>query len=192
MEVSRKIIENHYDFVREHGVQSAIKKITDETMRYARNKVSKSFTPNTNNPNNESTPIKLESFLYYLLRNYVDSEILEMALHEQYSLPVFDNDGAVSQTIRQTMESRLRERRSTHAKEASTLRQWHQAYHSFRVSANCFVDGVNAYLDQKYEESLDLFIMAYNISYKISNQLPEVCDNLNSKFDRYTALTLFF
>ena len=51
---------------------------------------------------------------------------------------------------------------------AEALRQWHQAYHCFRRSVHCFVEGLEAMRSSKFQESLDLLTESYHFTLKAS------------------------
>lgn len=97
-----------------------------------------------------------------------------MAVLEQFSLPGLDNDGQHASAIRSAADEKLIALRKSRSMAAMELREWHQAYHLFRVSAHCYVMGVDNFLIQKFECSLDLFIIAYNVSVKIMESPPKV------------------
>lgn len=76
--------------------------------------------------------------------------------------------------LRQAAEAKLETLRTQRSSDAQKLREWHQAYHLFRVSANAFVLGVEQMCMEKYDEALDSLTVAYNISQKVSERGPEV------------------
>ena len=61
----------------------------------------------------------------------------------------------------------LRQRRAQYQVEASLLKQWHQVYHWFRMSAHCLVSGLDHLCQHQFEESLDMFTEAYNYTTRL-------------------------
>lgn len=114
------------------------------------------------------TDIRLESFVYYLLRNdeTKNMPLVEMAVLEQFSFPGLDNNTTVHRVFRTAADNLLSQRRAKHPHDAATLRQWHQAYHLFRRSVHCFVSALEAQLLNKYDEALDLYTEAFNYTMK--------------------------
>lgn len=84
--------------------------------------------------------------------------------------------------IRQAAQTKLDSSRLQRPAEAAKLKEWHQAYHMFRVSANAFILGVDQMCMQKYEEALDSLTVSYNISQRISERDPEVINRDWVKF----------
>ncbi len=113
---------------------------------------------------------RLESFIYYLLRNAEakNKDLIELAILEQFAFPGLENNTPTITAFRNAAESHLVQRRKSHPQEAASLRQWHQAYHLFRRSAHCFVAGLDAHSQQKVHEAVDLFTEAYNYSQKVA------------------------
>jgi len=111
---------------------------------------------------------RLESFVYYLLRNDETNNmpLVELAVLEQFSFPGLENNTQTMSAFRTAADTILTQRRNKHSHEAVTLRQWHQAYHLFRRSVHCFVGGLEAQLSRKCEEALDLYTAAYNFTVK--------------------------
>ena len=64
--------------------------------------------------------------------------------------------------FRKTAEQLLRQRRAQNPTEAAILKQWHQIYHWYRMSAHCLVSGLDHLCQHQFEESLDMFTEAYN------------------------------
>jgi hypothetical protein len=138
--------------------------------------------------------VRLESIVLFLMKNDApvsttfrnslssDLEILRafqdvivnLALLEQFSLAHLDSYSDFAGAIRTQGTNKLQVERQFHTAETRQLRNWHQAYHSFRVSAQCFVQGVE-YLNQaKSEEALDMFFTSYTMSVKIVENPPAV------------------
>ena len=61
----------------------------------------------------------------------------------------------------------LRQRRANYQAEATLLKQWHQIYHWFRMSAHCLVSGLDHLCQHQFEESLDMFTEAYNYTARL-------------------------
>ena len=69
--------------------------------------------------------------------------------------------------FRKVSEQMLRQCRAQHKAEATTLQQWHQIYHWFRMSAHCLVNGLDYLCQHQFEESLDMFTEAYNYTARL-------------------------
>ena len=69
--------------------------------------------------------------------------------------------------FRKTAEQLLRQRRAQYQLEASLLKQWHQIYHWYRMSAHCLVSGLDHLCQHQFEESLDMFTEAYNYTLRL-------------------------
>ena len=69
----------------------------------------------------------------------------------------------------------LRQRRAQYQTEANVLKQWHQIYHWFRMSAHCLVSGLDHLCQHQFEESLDMFTEAYSYTIRLQEiqlQIP--------------------
>ena len=163
------------------GFQAALRRLIVATRDYYKDRVS------AVNPNEKSEPV-LESMVAYLLKNGVPTGIVEMCLYEQFSLPGLDNAGQNASVVRNNAEKILEEMKSKKFAEADALKEWHQVYHLYkihhtimdtlyvyfsqtyhlyRVAVNCFIGAVGAYKKERYEEALDLFIVAYHVNNKV-------------------------
>ena len=69
---------------------------------------------------------------------------------------------------RSAAESILMQRRQKDTEHAESLKHWHQAYHSFRRSVHCFIEGLETMQSMKYQEALDLFTDSYHYTIKAS------------------------
>ena len=69
--------------------------------------------------------------------------------------------------FRKTAEQLLRQRRAQYQLEATLLKQWHQIYHWYRMSAHCLVSGLDHLCQHQFEESLDMFTEAYNYTVRL-------------------------
>ena len=54
---------------------------------------------------------------------------------------------------------------------SANLKQWHQAYHFFRRSVHCFVNGIECQMNAQFHEALDHYTEAYNYTVK-ANSVP--------------------
>lgn len=70
--------------------------------------------------------------------------------------------------------SSLKRMRQESPQAAEVLKEWHQVYHMFRVTAYCFVKASFAYVEERFEEALDLFTVAYMLNVKITEMPPLV------------------
>ena len=61
----------------------------------------------------------------------------------------------------------LRQRRQQNQTEAAILKQWHQIYHWYRMSAHCLVSGLDHLCQHQFEESLDMFTESYNYTVRL-------------------------
>lgn len=111
---------------------------------------------------------RLESFVYYLLRNDETNNmpLVELAVLEQFSFPGLENNSSNMSAFRVAADTLLSQRRGKHPHEASALRQWHQAYHLFRRSVHCLVNGLEAHMENKVNKALDLYTEAFNYTNK--------------------------
>ena len=111
---------------------------------------------------------RLESFVYYLLRNDETNNmpLVELAVLEQFSFPGLENNSQTMSAFRTAADIILKQRRAKHPHEAEALRQWHQVYHLFRRSVHCFVNGLEAQFSSRFCEALDLYTEAYNYTQK--------------------------
>ena len=138
---------------------------------------------------------RLDSFVNYLLRNdeTKNMALAELAVLEQFSysgleynnksirwvyalLSVFDqikllNFFLLYSSFRNAAEQILTSRRIKYPQDAESLRLWHQAYHFFRRSVHCLVEGLDIMENKKYHEALDLFTESYNFTIK-ANEIP--------------------
>lgn len=129
----------------------------------------------------ESTTVekRLESFVYYLIKNQCKDDIVRLALFEQFSLPSLANESTKAAAIQHFCELKLKELRKSNLTWSQLLKSWHQAYHCFRVSANCFVLGTEAFVEKKYDEALDLFMACYIFNQRNNEEGPTVSDEVN-------------
>ena len=84
-----------------------------------------------------------------------------------YSIIVLANLFQVASEFRKTAEQLLRQRRAQYQLEATLLKQWHQIYHWYRMSAHCLVSGLDHLCQHQFEESLDMFTEAYNYTVRL-------------------------
>ena len=68
----------------------------------------------------------------------------------------------------------LKRMRQESPQVAEVLKEWHQVYHMFRVTAYWFVKAAFAFVEEKFEEALELFIVAYTQNSKIPEVPPMV------------------
>ena len=92
-----------------------------------------------------------------------------LALLEQLTLPGLEsNSEGVEGELRKMAERQLSEKRSQMPVEAETVRHWHQVYHFFRRGVHFFVEGVEAWLKHKFQQSLDHFTEAYRFNLQVA------------------------
>ena len=125
-------------------------------------------------PNSEAYDVRLDSFVAYLMKNAVPEVLVTLALLEQFSQPGLDNEGLEATRIRRAAEEGLTHERERQPAATKELMLWHQSYHLFRVTANCFVLGVEEFAKAGYERALDYFTVAYKISARIIEEPPKV------------------
>lgn len=127
--------------------------------------------PGAQPPKTELLPCKdykLESFVYYLLRNDETNNmpLVELAVLEQFSFPGLEMNSQSMSSFRAAADVILTQRRAKHPHEAAALRHWHQAYHFFRRSVHCFIHGLKSHMDNKHSQALDLYTEAFNYTTK--------------------------
>ena len=156
----------------QHGVLSALEKVISHYCNTHKEKNSTVISIDSTAPaRTELLPradSRLDSFVYYLLRNDETNNmpLVELAVLEQFSFPGLENNMQTMSAFRSAADGLLTQRRTKHPHEASALRQWHQAYHCFRRSVYCFIQGLEAFLASKNQEALDLFTEAYHYTSK--------------------------
>ena len=123
---------------------------------------------------------RLESFVYYLLRNdeTKNMPLVELAVLEQFSFPGLDNNTPLTSAFRNAADACLQARRTKYPEDAKALKQWHQAYHFFRRSVHCFVNGLDRQMNAQFLEALDHYTEAYNYTVKANNVPVTVSDKL--------------
>ena len=134
---------------------------------------------------------RLESFVFYLLRNdeTKNMPLVELAVLEQFSFPGLDMNTQTTSAFRNAADLVLQSRRTKHQDEANTLKQWHQAYHFFRRSVHCFVNGLECQRNAQFPEALDHYTEAYNYTVK-ANTVPVTASLLHFNFK--VRFILFF
>jgi len=178
IEITFKAIKAVENIIRKDGMAIGIQHAMDKTVQFYSKKLDREQNMQNSNSNNgtmafgsnqqgipdlPSTDLRLDSFCAYLLKNNEKERVLELCLLEQFSLPGLDaqNDQLASE-FRKTAEQLLRQRRAQNPTEAAILKQWHQIYHWYRMSAHCLVSGLDHLCQHQFEESLDMFTEAYN------------------------------
>ena len=117
---------------------------------------------------------RLESFIVYLNKNQCETEVVHLALLEQFSCPGLCNESTLADAVSKHCEVRLKQLRGEDARRAALLAQWHQAYHAFRISASCLVKGADSFYAGKCVEALDLVWLSYTKSVAITEGPPKV------------------
>ena len=92
-------------------------------------------------------------------------------------------------SFRNAAEQILTSRRIKFPHDAESLRLWHQAYHFFRRSVHCLVEGLDIMENKKYHEALDLFTESYNFTIKASEIPVSVRTYLAFSFNQSFLLT---
>ena len=150
----------------QHGVLTALEKVIEHYVKTYKDKNAAIIGVDNSPPKTEilrQSDCRLESFVYYLLRNDETNNmpLVELAVLEQFSFPGLENNSIAMTAFRQAADQTLKNRRSKDRHEALALRKWHQAYHFFRRSVHCFINGLEAQTERKFNESLDLYTEAF-------------------------------
>ncbi len=117
---------------------------------------------------------RLESFVIYLVRNGCPDQMVRMAVLEQLCLPGLENRSPQVAGVVKAAENVLGFLRTSRADDARALKEWHQAYHTFRLSAHCFIKGADALEAEKYEEALEMLNSCYTLLIRITDRPPKV------------------
>ena len=94
--------------------------------------------------------------------------LVELAVLEQFSIAGLEVNQKNVISFSSAAKKILNDRRAKSREYAEALRQWHQAYHCFRRSVHCFVEGLEADRSSKFQESLDLLTESYHFTLKAS------------------------
>ena len=153
------------------GVLTALEKVIEHycTTHKDRNATSMGGGVENGPPKTDLLPkqdCRLESFVYYLLRNDETNNmpLVELAVLEEFSFPGLENNSQTMSAFRGAADTLLKQRRAKHPHEAASLRQWHQVYHLFRRSVHCFISGLEAQMATKYNQALELYTEAHNFT----------------------------
>ena len=116
---------------------------------------------------------RLDSFVNYLLRNdeTKNMPLVELAVLEQFSFPGLEDNTHLTSAFRNAADACLQVRRNKDPEYTQALKEWHQAYHFFRRSVHCFVNGLDLQLNAQFPEALDLYTEAYHYTMK-ANSVP--------------------
>ncbi len=186
MDLTNRVFMSVEKTIREKGSQTgvltALEKVIDHYCDTNKERTAAGTVANLNEasggapPKTDLLPLadcRLESFVYYLLRNGNDETknmpLVEMAVLEQFSFPGLENNSQVMSAFRAAADTLLKKRRKELPHEAAALRQWHQAYHFFRRSVHCFVAGLQAHMESRSNEALDWFTECFNYTNKATS-----------------------
>ena len=153
------------------GVSVALEKVIEHYCKTFKEKSAAIISVDIGPPKTEilrPSDCRLESFVYYLLRNDETNNmpLVELAVLEQFSFPGLENNSQTTSAFRAAADSILTHRRAKYKEQASLLRKWHQVYHLFRRSVHCFINALEAQWDKKFKEALDLYTEAYHFTQK--------------------------
>ena len=140
--------------------------IVDQTMQY--------YKTRQEYEKRDGHDIRLESFVQYLVKNESSDVVIRLAVLEQFCLPGLQNESQFAASVKQLAESTLLQIRDQYPQESQLLKDWHQAYHNFRVSAHCFVSGVEEFIAKDFEEALDHMAISYHLNIRIAENPPAV------------------
>ncbi len=121
-----------------------------------------------------SSDARLDSFVIYLLQNDCSERLIRMAILEQICLPGLENRGTEAVAVIKAAEVQLAQMKKSRPDETRELKSWHQAYHTFRLSAHSFVKGAGLLAAQKYNEALEYLTSAYILNTRIIDGPPVV------------------
>eukprot|EP00096_Caligus_rogercresseyi_P008978 TRINITY_DN2961_c0_g1_i1.p1 TRINITY_DN2961_c0_g1~~TRINITY_DN2961_c0_g1_i1.p1 ORF type:complete len:978 (+),score=374.96 TRINITY_DN2961_c0_g1_i1:116-2935(+) len=116
---------------------------------------------------------RLESFPLYCLANGVPQNTLQLALIEQYAhLPPSECASGLARAIKSFAEQALAIYERNYPTESGLLQEWHRAYHLYRLSVYWFIRGLEDWLANRFDESLQFFSIASYITVNLNRTTP--------------------
>ncbi len=146
--------------------QDACNKVVEQLVLHSRSMIA--------DKSEHFSDLRLSSFVTYLVYNDCHQSLLNMAVMEQLCLPGLENTGMRASKVISVAQQQLEAMRKNQPGVDGDLKNWHQAYHNFRLSAHCFVKGTEAFAHDKFDEAVEFLTVAYALNTKIQENPPIV------------------